>query len=157
MLLKSDIQVGLWDNAHQVAAQLANLGADLLIETLLKLERQKIEPVPQDNSQATYAPLIQKSDYELDWTRPAIALHNQVRGFYPNCMTTFRGNPLKVLETIPLGNAYWPELTPELQTLVGKIELDSSTEQPGEVVSTLKNVGRLYNQEKDCCCYARYS
>ncbi|MBD1942486.1 methionyl-tRNA formyltransferase, partial [Coleofasciculus sp. FACHB-712] len=93
VLLKANTPIGLLDNAQDLAQKLSEIGADLLVETLLKLERQEIEPIPQDESQATYAPLIKKPDYCLDWSKSAIALHNQVRGFFPDCVATFRGNP----------------------------------------------------------------
>ncbi|HAA28022.1 MAG TPA: methionyl-tRNA formyltransferase, partial [Cyanobacteria bacterium UBA8553] len=80
MLLKAYTPIELLDNTYQLAHTLANLGADLLVETLLKLERREIQAISQDESQATYAPLIQKPDFCLDWSRPAIELHNQVRG-----------------------------------------------------------------------------
>jgi methionyl-tRNA formyltransferase len=101
MLLKAYTPVQLLDNAHQLAQTLANSGADLLVETLLRLGRQEVQPVAQDESQATYAPLIQKPDYSLDWSRSAIELHNQVRGFIPNCVASFRDKPLKVIATVP--------------------------------------------------------
>ena len=81
MLLKATTPIALLDNAQNVAERLATIGADLLVETVFKLERQEIELIPQDNSQATYAPLIKKQDYELDWSKSAIQLHNQIRGF----------------------------------------------------------------------------
>jgi len=56
------------------------------------LERQEIQPIPQEESQATYAPLIQKQDYSLDWSKPAIALHNQVRGFFPTVRLPFEAS-----------------------------------------------------------------
>jgi methionyl-tRNA formyltransferase len=69
MLLKAFTLIQLLDNAQDLAARLASLAQDLLVETLLKLERQEIQPIPQDESQATYAPLIQKQDYLLDWSK----------------------------------------------------------------------------------------
>jgi methionyl-tRNA formyltransferase len=102
MLLKATTPIDILDNAQGLADKLADLGADLLVETLIKWENQEITPIPQDDTQATYAPLIQKSDYVLDWSKSAIALHNQVRGFFPNCTTTFRGQLLKILATVPL-------------------------------------------------------
>lgn len=142
MLLKAYTAVGLLDNAHQIGAKLANLGADLLIETLPKLERQEIQPIPQDDSSATYARLIQKSDYAIDWSCSAIAIHNQVRGFFPNCFASFRGQTLKIVATVPLGEIYWSELPPELNILPQKwSELSSLTGNVGEIVSTIKNLG----------------
>jgi methionyl-tRNA formyltransferase len=142
MLLKAYTPIGLLDNAYQLAATLAELGADLAIETLLKLEKQELTPIPQDNSQATYAPLIQKFDYAIDWSRTALQIHNQIRGFFPNCVATFRDRSLKILATVPLGETYLPQLPVELQILEDKwTALASLTGQPGEIVSNLKNLG----------------
>ncbi|MEB3335835.1 MAG: methionyl-tRNA formyltransferase, partial [Leptolyngbyaceae bacterium] len=58
MLLKASTPIGLLDQAQELAQRLAALSADLLVETLLKLEQQTIQPIPQDPDQATYAPLI---------------------------------------------------------------------------------------------------
>lgn len=144
MLLKAHTPIQLLDNAHLLAETLADLGADLLMETLLKLGRQEIQPIPQDSSQATYAPLIKKQDYCLDWSKPAIALHNQVRGFFPNCVATFRGNALKITTTVPLGDAYWTQLPPELVSLQHDWpSLSSRPGSPGEVVSIAKGIGPI--------------
>ncbi len=144
MLLKATTPIGLLDNAQDLATRLAVIGADLLIETLLKLERQELEPIPQDNSQATYAPLIQKQDYNLDWSKTAIQLHNQIRGFYPNCTAIFRNQPLKITATAPLGSAYSQELPAKLQEIIHKLpQLSTISGSPGEVVSIAKGIGAI--------------
>lgn len=149
ILLKADTPIGLLDNADQLATTLANTGADLLVETLVKLEAGEIQPIPQDSSQATYASLIQKSDYTLDWSRSAIELHNQVRGFFPDCVTSFREQPLKIISTIPLGKSYWFELPPEFQKIEQQwTELEFLTGCPGEVVRNLKNLGLIVQTGK---------
>lgn len=139
MLLTTVTPIQLLDNAQDLASRLAGLGADLLVETLLKLERQEIQPLPQDESIATYAPLIKKQDYLLDWSRPAIALHNQVRGFFPNCVAMFRGQVLKISTTAPL-SAYLSELPPQLR-LQDWSSLSTQSGCPGEVVSIIKGIG----------------
>ncbi len=126
MLLKATIPIELSDNAQTLADKLAELGANLLVETLVKWERQEIPPITQDNAQATYAPLIQKSDYVLDWHKSAITLHNQIRGFFPNCTTTFRGQLLKILATAPLD--------------ADALQLDDPN-LPGTVVGIVKGMG----------------
>jgi methionyl-tRNA formyltransferase len=141
MLLKAYTPIQLFDNARDLAARLATLGADLLVETLLKLERQEIQPIPQDNDRATYAPLIKKENYLLDWSKTAIALHNQIRGFYPDCTATFRSQPLKILATAPLDAAYMPQLPPDLQQSVHNLSILSSDRPPGEVVQIVKGMG----------------
>ena len=153
MLLKAVTPIALLDNAVDLAKTLSASAADLLVETLLGLDQGTIEPIAQNNEQATYAPLIQKADYQLDWTKPAIALHNQIRGFYPNCATTFGGNALKVTATLPISSAALPELE-EIQDLAREaIAADqgigqSKTVQPGTIVGLLKNHGALVQTGK---------
>lgn len=146
MLLKATVAIAPLDTAPDLAAKLSTLGADLLIETLLKLADQTIQPTPQNDAEATYAPLIKKPDYELDWSKNAIALHNQIRGFFPNCTTTFRGSALKVMATLPLEpnvltQLVLTQLPSEFATLGQEISNLASTDLPGTVVAILKNRG----------------
>lgn len=144
MLRKAYTPIKLLDNAQLLAQTLAGLGADLLVETLLKLGHQEIQPIPQDESQATYAPLIQKPDFCLDWSRAAIELHNQVRGFIPNCVASFRDKALKVIATAPLGAAYLSQLPPELNVLEQPgSSLSVNSGRPGEVMSVVKGIGPI--------------
>jgi methionyl-tRNA formyltransferase len=143
MLLKSDLAINLLDNFPAVAAPLAQQCADLLVETLRGLDSQRLTPEPQNPALATYAPLIQKQDYGIDWRRPAIALHNQVRGFYPHCLTSFRNQPLKVLGTVPLGEPYWSSLPADLAPLAAQLNALQIVPKasPGTVVGLLKGYG----------------
>jgi len=144
MLLKATTSIGLLDTVQDLATRLAELSADLLVDTLLKLEWREVQPVPQDAAAATYAPLIQKQDYWLDWLRSAIALHNQVRGFFPNCVATFRDTALKIESTLPLGPAYWDLLPTEFRTLeVECSELVGSQLSPGSVIHIAKGLGPI--------------
>jgi len=143
MLLKSSLEIHLLDNAWDVAARLAQDCGSLLVETLQGLEARTLQATPQDDEAATYARLIEKSDYHLDWTRPAIALHNQVRGFYPNAVTEFRGQSLKVKATIPLAMMYYEQLPEELVKPLRSWgdRLNPNSGQPGEVLQIIKNLG----------------
>ncbi|MDV2995577.1 MAG: Methionyl-tRNA formyltransferase [Chroococcidiopsis sp. SAG 2025] len=143
MLLKAYTPIHILDNAYELAARLSTLGADLLIETLMQLASQEIEPIPQDNDEATYAPLIKKENYALDWSKTAIALHNQIRGFYPNCTATFRDRILKILATVPLNAAYTSQLSPDLQHLLHNFSNLSSDRSPGEIVQIVKGIGAV--------------
>jgi methionyl-tRNA formyltransferase len=144
MLLTSHTPIGLLDNALDLAKTLSQQAADLLVETLAGLDYGTLRPIPQNNQQATYAPLIQKDDYGLDWNREAIALHNQVRGFYPNCTTQFRGNSLKVIATVPLGSVNSTQLPADLQESQSEWSaLLTPGATPGSIVGTLKNQGVL--------------
>lgn len=144
MLLEVRTPIALLENFYDVAARLANLSADLLVDTLLGLKQGRLQPKPQDTTQATYAPLIQKVDYELDWTRMAIALHNQIRGFYPNCITSFRGEPLKIIATVPISEENWAELPPEYAALQQEwAGWRQEATQPGAIVAIAKGLGAV--------------
>lgn len=143
MLLKASRPIKILDNANDLAKNLTNLGADLLIETLLKLEQKQIQPIPQTEPEATYAPLIDKPDFCLNWSRTALELHNQVRGFFPNCVASFRDKSLKISATVPLGLAYFAQLPPELSLLEQQCATLSESEQPGEVISIIKGIGPI--------------
>jgi methionyl-tRNA formyltransferase len=141
MLLTGRVPIGLLDNAHDLANQLSTLGAELILTTLPQLG--KLQPIPQVEADATYAPLIRKADYELDWRKSAIELHNKIRGFYPSCVTVFRETPLKVLATLPLGAALPAEFA-GLPAMVADLTADSAPESPpGTIVALLKNHGAV--------------
>ncbi|MBC1219460.1 methionyl-tRNA formyltransferase [Nostoc sp. UCD121] len=143
MLEIATTPIGLLDNTQDLAERLAAIGGDLLVETLLKLERQEIQPIPQDNLAATYAPLIQKEDYGLDWSKSAIQLHNQIRGFYPNCTATFRNNLLKITASAPL-SFVGDRIPPGLQELIPKLpDLSNVSDKPGVVVNITKGIGAI--------------
>ncbi|EDX86992.1 methionyl-tRNA formyltransferase [Synechococcus sp. PCC 7335] len=143
MLLKETLPIELTDNAWQLAQKLSELSADLLVSTLQKLNQQLIRPTAQDGGRATYAPLIKKEDYLLDWSASAKAIHDKVRGFYPNCTTQFRENDLKVMTTLPLGSAYQSQFPAELSRIHSLYESNAIKENaaPGTVISILKNYG----------------
>ena len=144
MLLKTVTPIELFDNTESLAQRLARLGADLLVETLVKLEPEQVEPIPQDHEKATYAPLIKNDDYKLNWSRRAWEIHNQVRAFFPNCVASFRGESLKVIATVPVSPQYWSQLPPELEKLE-KIwsSVSHVSGSLGEVVKVVKGLGPL--------------
>ncbi len=96
MLLRAETGIGPEESAIGLGARLAPMGADLLIETLARVET--LVPQKQDASQATYAPILKKEDGWIDWRSPAIAIHNRVRGLlpWPGAYTRFRGQTLHI-------------------------------------------------------------
>ncbi|MBF2078696.1 MAG: methionyl-tRNA formyltransferase [Synechococcales cyanobacterium T60_A2020_003] len=142
MLIKTHTPINLLDNAHDLAKILSVQSADAVVETLIGLEQNTITPIPQDNDQATYAPLIQKADYGLDWSRSAIALHNQIRGFYPNCFATLRDKSLKISATVPLNAGIdLPDDLAGLETEANAAVDPDTTVSPGTIVAILKGEG----------------
>jgi methionyl-tRNA formyltransferase len=98
MLLKAETPIAPEESAPELGARLAAMGADLLAETLAGLAAGTIVPEKQDPAQATYAPMLKKEDGRIDWSRDALAIHNQVRGLQPSpgAYTMFRGQTLHV-------------------------------------------------------------
>jgi methionyl-tRNA formyltransferase len=97
MLLVARTPIGAEETAGEVAARLSQLGADVLIETLARLDT--LTPTPQRHEDATRAPRLKKTDGLLDWSRPASELVNRVRGCnpWPGATTrTPRGQSLTV-------------------------------------------------------------
>lgn len=83
---------------------LAQLGAEMLGEYLEDILSGRLAARPQDNSQATYAPMIQKEDGRLDWRHSAVQLDRRIRAMapWPGAFTTWKGQLLKVLAARPL-------------------------------------------------------
>lgn len=104
ILLQQKMEVLPEDTAITLAPRMAAIGADLLVETLRRLEQGSIAPVAQDHSQATLAPILKKEDGLVDFNRTASEIHNRLRGFqpWPGAYTSFRGKNLKIIEARPL-------------------------------------------------------
>ena len=79
----SKTPIGADETAGELLDRLAVLGADLLSETLSKYEKKALIPVPQDESQVTMAPMLDKTMCPIDWTKTAQQIHNKVRGLHP--------------------------------------------------------------------------
>ena len=89
------------ETAGQLLDRLAVLGADLLSSVLGRFAEGDVVGVPQDGSQATFAPMLDKSICPIDWNKTARQIHNQVRGLHPWPVATMemKGQRFKVHET----------------------------------------------------------
>lgn len=96
MLLKKEILIGENETAGQLHDRLKEIGAELLVETLHYIEKGQIERTPQDNSIATYAPILNKSIGKINWEKTAVEIHNLVRGLNPWPCAYFEYNSMKV-------------------------------------------------------------
>ncbi len=88
------------DTGETLHDRLAALGAQALVETLDALEGPNPPtPVPQDDARSTYAPMLRKTDGDVDWTRPAQAVARQIRALHPwpGTRTRWAGGWLKLL------------------------------------------------------------
>ncbi|MEJ2655794.1 MAG: methionyl-tRNA formyltransferase [Desulfobacterales bacterium] len=83
ILLSSELEIAPDDTSGTLHDRLADLGADLLIQSLNAFKTGDIHPVPQDHTQATYAPMLKKNDGRMDWKAPARSLEAFIRGMTP--------------------------------------------------------------------------
>ena len=100
ILLQSEIPIHEDETTETLHHRLASLGAQVLSETLEKMKRGEIHPMPQDHSQATYAPMLKKEDGQIDWTKGAEEIDRQVRAFHPwpGAYTEWQGQMLKIYQ-----------------------------------------------------------
>jgi methionyl-tRNA formyltransferase len=83
MLARGALLIGDSETAPELSTRLAELGATLLSETLPKVERGEITAAPQNNEEATYAPMLKREDGRLDWQWTATEISNRVHAFQP--------------------------------------------------------------------------
>jgi methionyl-tRNA formyltransferase len=105
MLATRSLAIGPNETAIELSGRLSGLGAHLLSETLPLIETGQIKPVAQDDSQASYAPLLKREDGLIDWWMPAKRISDRLRGFqpWPGSFTVFRGARLIIWRACPVG------------------------------------------------------
>jgi methionyl-tRNA formyltransferase len=99
VILRREVPILPEDDAGSLGARLAEVGAEILVQTLDTLATGPVATEAQDPSRATLAPKFGHEDRVLDWTNPAADLVNLVRALSPEpaATTSFRGTGLKIL------------------------------------------------------------
>lgn len=111
--------------------KLAELGGIALLDTIEKLKEHEIIPIPQNDNEASHAPMLKKNDGHIDWNQPAKAIHNRIRGLdpWPCAFSFLDGKRLRLF-------------TPEV------VHMESHT-PPGTVIRADK-AGLLINTGDNC-------
>jgi len=128
ILAQKKVGISFMDTTGSLGTRLADMGAELLLETLPKWLGGELKPCPQDETQATYSKLITTDDAEIDWHVSAVELWKRVRAYnpWPSCHTWYQGKRLMVHRAIPVGDDG-----------TGKVgEVIALAEQPGTGVIT---------------------
>jgi methionyl-tRNA formyltransferase len=99
--LQREVQIGPNETFGTLERRLASLGAHVLVRAVGLMAVGTVPRVPQDESQATYAPRLREGEEVIDWTRPASEVHNLVRGLSPRpgAVTNLHGKRIKIWET----------------------------------------------------------
>lgn len=124
ILLQKALPIGKDETAGELHDRLAALGAEVILATLVGLEAGALQPVPQDEKEATLAPRLTRGDGRIDWRKRAQEIHDQVRGMnpWPGAFTQLGAKRMKVHRTA--------------RTDIGRGEV-----LPGEIA--LRKTGRL--------------
>jgi methionyl-tRNA formyltransferase len=124
VIMQREVEIDREESFGELHDRMAQLGADLLLETVNLIERGEAKQTKQDHSLATPAPKITPEHCRIDWSRGAIEIKNQIRGLapWPGAFASFRGKILKVFKA-------------------QAIEHPSSPGDLGEVVATQEKEG----------------
>lgn len=98
VILQARVAVPETMTAGDLHDTLADVGAEIVLQTVRLIELGKAQPRKQDDTLASPAPKIFKDDCRIDWKKPAVSVHNFIRGLspYPAAWTTHDGTMLKV-------------------------------------------------------------
>ena len=99
--LCEETAIGSDETVTALYDRLAVMGGPLVTTTVEGILNATLQARPQDDTQASFAPILKKSDGYLNWARPALEIHNHVRAFnpWPGTVTKFRGQTCKVLRS----------------------------------------------------------
>ena len=101
ILLSKEISIDDDMTAGQLHDKMSIIGAELLLETIQGLEKGIITPIPQNESEATYAPRIVRETGKINWEAQATAIHNLVRGTdpWPGAYSYLNGERMRIWKT----------------------------------------------------------
>ncbi len=83
MLIKKEIEIDSNMNSEQLAYKIADIGPQVLYDSIIGLNDKSITPEPQNHDEATYAKKLKKDDSHINWSENALTIHNKIRGMYP--------------------------------------------------------------------------
>ena len=147
LLLEEKIKIRNDDNLKTLSEKLSILSAKLFLEALSLIDENNSKNInPQLSKQntlgreITYARMIEKSDYKVDWDNEAIIISRKVKGLYPLATTTFRGKNLKIIKIEILSR---DEINNE------KYRFMSNYSKPGIILDFIENEGIIISTKTD--------
>lgn len=105
--LRRQLELAPQETGGSLHDRLAALGAEALIDALTGIADGSLVPQPQDEASATYAHKLDKSEAQIEWTQPALAIERQVRAFdpWPVAQTSLQGEILRIWSAQALDGA----------------------------------------------------
>lgn len=110
MILKRSIPITNADDAETMFEKLSLLGAEAITDALALIDGGNAAPEKQNENDATYFPMLKKTDGLVDWNRPAREIFNNVRGMksWPTAYTTYQGKAVKIFACRCVGGEFIP-------------------------------------------------
>jgi len=147
LLLKEKIKIDNDDNLITLSEKLSILSAKLFLNSISLLEENinkntNFQLTKQDSleREITYARMIEKSDFKVDWGNDAIKISQKIKGLYPRANTTFRGKNLKILKIKVL-------ISDEIKN--EKYLFMSNYSRPGIILAVIENEGIIISTKTD--------
>jgi methionyl-tRNA formyltransferase len=106
MIMQREVSIGPEETFGELHDRMAQLGVEVLLETVEMINGGEVEPIKQDDSLASAAPKITPEHCRIDWSRSAQDIKNQIRGLSPSpaAFTHFRGKKLKIFKARVIGD-----------------------------------------------------
>ena len=148
VLLEQRIPIQLLDSSIALAERLSALTADLMVQAMPLIEaagpgsegeRLARLNVRVQAAESTYARMLEKQDFQLDWSASALSIHRKVMGLHPGAFTQWQGKRLKVLRTEPLIERLQDQLSAEVRNLVG--QWPTGGHPPGTILAVIEDLG----------------
>ena len=148
VLTERRIKIGLLDNAQQLSDQLSKLTAQLMVEAMPIIEAAGPGPesdrltrlnVKPQAGECSYARLLKKEDFTIDWSASALKIHRKVMGLFPGVATFYQKKRFKILDTEPLIERFKDQLSQDVISLVGR--WGTGTHQPGQILDVIHDLG----------------
>ena len=148
VLLEQRTPIQLLEPCIALAERLSALTAELMVQAVPLIEA--VGPGPEDERLArlnvrvqaegsTYARMLEKQDFQLGWSAPALSIHRKVMGLHPGAFTQWQGKRLKVLRTEPLIERLQDQLSAEGRSLVG--QWPTGGHPPGTILAMIEDLG----------------
>jgi len=103
IIMQQDCPIDISENKLSLESKLAQIGAEVLMQTISAIVNKTVKRIPQDSTKASYTPKITTEMGKIDWAQASLQIHNQVRALNPDPMAFafFRGQRIRIIETSP--------------------------------------------------------
>ena len=148
VLLEQRTPIELLDTSIALAERLSALTAELMVQAMPLIEAAGMGPEDERLAKlnvrvqaegSTYARMLEKQDFQLDWSAPALSIHRKVMGLHPGAFTQWQDKRLKVLRTEPLIERLQDQLSAEGRSLVG--QWPTGGHPPGTILAMIEDLG----------------